>query len=293
MIIAGLSVTSDYQVLFNGVMMGPGTNYEITNPDGLLDLTGVRANYTSRPHRTGAYQQPHYADGAVYTLTFDIGATSTVNFPTAIGALQAATKPQLTPIPLTFKLPGRPVLAVGVQCLNRKIPMQVGEFDVAGFSSGAAVQFYAPDPRLYGVSSTLRTGLRTVGTGLTYPLTYPLSYGATGAGGSVQFTNTGDTNTEPVFTISGALTAGFQITWVETGQHLTYSFPVGSDLVVDCGAGTATTQGQDRTSYLTSRDWFSVPSGATATFQIAALGGETGTSNPGVTFTALVAPAYL
>jgi hypothetical protein len=96
-----------------------------------------------------------------------------------------------------------------------------------------------------------------------------------------------------VFTVSGALSAGFQITWVETGQHLTYSFPVGSDLVVDCGAGTATTQGQDRTVYLTQRDWFSVPAGATATFQIAALGGETGTTNPGFTFTAQVAPAYL
>jgi hypothetical protein len=206
--------------------------------------------------------------------------------------LQAATFAQTQVLPLTFKLPGRPVLAVGVQCLNRSIPMVVGEFE-AGLSSAAAVQFYAPDPRMYGLSSSLTTGLRTAGTGLSYPLSYPLSYGTTGAGGQVSFTNSGTTNTEPVFTISGALSAGFQITWVETGQHLTYSFPVGSDLVVDCGAGTATTQGQDRTVYLTQRDWFSVPAGATATFQIAALGGETGTTNPGVTFSAQVAPAYL
>lgn len=292
MIIAGLSVTQDYQVLFNGVMFGPGTPYGVTNYKGFLDLTGVRAAYVSRPHRTGAYVQPHYAEGAVFDLTFDITGTSGVSFSSAVSQLQAATFAQTQPIPLTFKLPGRPVLAVGVQCLNRAIPMAVGEFE-AGMSSAAALQFYAPDPRMYGLSSTLRTTLRTGGTGLSYPLAYPLDYGTTGAGGQVSFTNSGTTATEPVFTISGALSQGFQITWVETGQHLTYSFPVGSDLVIDCGAGTASTQGQDRTVYLTSRDWFSVPSGATATFQIAALGGETGTTNPAVTFTALVAPAYI
>jgi hypothetical protein len=176
MIIAGLSVTSDYQVLFNGVMFGPGTNYGITNYKGFLDLTGVRTSYVSRPHKTGAYQQPHYADGAVFDLTMDVGATTSTDFPTAVGVLQAATFPQATPIPLTFKLPGRPVLAVGVQCLNRSIPMVVGEFE-AGLSSGAALQFYAADPRLYGLSSTLTTTLRQSGTGIVYPLVYPLNYG--------------------------------------------------------------------------------------------------------------------
>jgi hypothetical protein len=292
MIIAGLSVTSDYQVLFNGVMFGPGTNYGVTNYKGFLDLTGVRTSYVSRPHKTGAYQQPHYADGAVFDLTFDIGATPAVDFPTAVAQLQAATYAQTAVLPLTFKLPGRPVMAIGVQCLNRAIPMTVGEFE-AGLSSGAAVQFYAPDPRLYGAASTATTTLRQQGTGLVYPLVYPLNYGTPPSGGSVSFTNSGTTNTEPVFTVSGALSAGFQLTWVETGQHLTYSQPVGSDLVIDCGAGTAMTQGQDRTAYLTSRDWFSIPAGATATFAFAALGGETFTTNPGVSLKCVAAPAYI
>ncbi|MGZ4554796.1 MAG: phage distal tail protein [Mycobacteriaceae bacterium] len=192
---------------------------------------------------------------------------------------------------MTFKLPGRPVLAIGAQCLNRAIPVDIA-FSL-GFVESAALQFFCADPRLYGRALTLSTGLRTAGTGMSFPMSFPMSFGTTGSGGSVAFTNTGTANTEPVFTVSGALSAGFQITWVETGQHLTYSFPVGSDVVIDCGAGTATTQGQDRSVYLTQRDWFSVPAGATATFAFAALGGETGTSNPGVTFTAQVAPAYL
>jgi hypothetical protein len=291
-IIAGLSVTQDYQVLFNGLMMGPGTPYGIVSYKGFLDLSGVRATYVSRAHKTGAYSQPHFADGAVFDLSFDVTASDTTDFPTAVAALQAATFAQETPLPLTFKLPGRPVLAVGAQCINRSIPVSVGAFEF-GLAESAGLQFYAADPRMYGQSSTRTTGLRTLGTGLVYPLVYPLSYGTPGTGGSVQFTNTGTAPTEPVFTVSGALSAGFQITWVETGQRLTYSFPVGSDVVIDCGAGTASTQGQDRTVYLTQRDWFSVPAGAVGTFQIAALGGETGTSNPGVSFTAVTAPAYL
>jgi hypothetical protein len=135
--------------------------------------------------------------------------------------------------------------------------------------------------------------LRQSGTGIVYPLVYPLNYGTPPAGGSVSFTNNGTTTTEPVFTVSGALSAGFQLTWVETGQHLTYSQPVGSDLVIDCGTGTAMTQGQDRTAYLTSRDWFSIPAGATATFAFAALGGETYSTNPGVSLKCVAAPAYL
>lgn len=292
MIIAGAAVTTDYQVLFNGLMFGPGTPYGILDYKGFLDLAGVRATYVSRPHKTGGYVQPHFADGAVFDLGFDITASGSTDFPTAVAQLQAATFAQQTPLPLTFKLPGRPVLAVGVQCINRSIPVSVGQFEF-GLSESAALQFYAPDPRLYGQTQTLTTGLRTAGTGMSFPMTFPMTFGTTGSGGSVSFTNTGTANTEPVFTVSGALSQGFQITWLETGQHLTYSFPVGSDLVVDCGAGMASTQGQDRTVYLTQRDWFSVPAGAVGTFQIAALGGETGTSNPGFTFTAQVAPAYL
>jgi hypothetical protein len=227
----------------------------------------------------------------VFDLSFDVSAYGSTAFADAVAALQAATFAQETPLPLVFKLPGRPVLAVGVQCVNRSIPVAVGAFEF-GLSESAALQFYAPDPRMYGQTLALTTGLRTAGTGLAFPMGSPLDFGMLGSGGSVSFTNTGTAPTEPIFTISGALSAGFQITWVETGQHLTYSFPVGSDLVIDCGAGTASTQGQDRSVYLTQRDWFSVPAGATGTFQIAALGGETGSTNPAFTFTAQVAPAY-
>lgn len=291
MIIAANSVTQDYQVLFNGVMLGPGTNYNITNMKGFLDLGGVRSPYVSRPHKTGAYVQPHFAEGATLDIAFHLVPTDTTAFADAVAALQAATYAQTTPLPLTFKLPGRPVLAMGVQCLNRAIPVdQAFSF---GFAQSAALQFFAPDPRQYGLASSQSAGLRSVGTGLAFPVALPMDFGATPTGGRLQFTNTGTTSSEPIFTISGALAAGFTITYIETGQTLTYSAPVGSPLVIDCGAGTVMTQGQDRSVYLTQRNWFSVPGGSTATFAFASLGSETAAGNPDVQFSGTYAPAYI
>jgi hypothetical protein len=290
--IVGAIVNGDYQVNFNGIYLGPGTPYGITKFSGFNDLSGVRANYVSRPHKTGAYSQPHYADGAVLGLEFDITATSSVSFPDAVAQLQAATFAQTDPLPLTFKLPGRPALTVGVQTINRSIPTEVGSYEF-GLSQKAGVQWYAPDPRLYGATQYASAPLRGTGSGLVYPLTYPLDYGTPASGGSLSFTNTGSAATEPIFTVSGPLSQGFIITYVETGQHLTYSAPVGSSIVVDCSAGTATTQGQDRTVFLTQRDWFSVAPGATATFAFATLGVETPATSPSVNMSCQFAPAYL
>lgn len=290
--IVGAIVNTDYQVNFNGLYLGPGTPYGISKFTGFMDLSGIRANYVSRPHKTGAYAQPHYADGAVFGLEFDITATATTSFADAVAALRAATFAQPATLPLTYRLPGAPALAVAVQTINRSIPVEVETFEF-GLSAKAGVQWYAPDPRMYGATINSSTPLRGAGTGLVYPLTYPLSYGSPASGGSLVFTNTGSAATEPILTVSGPLAQGFQITYVETGQHLTYSAPVGSDIVIDCSAGTATTQGQDRTIFLSQRDWFSVPAQSSATFVFATLGSETPATAPTVQMSAQFAPAYL
>ena len=134
-------VSGDFQVYFNGLKLGPGTAYGITSYSGLLDLAGVRATYTNRPHRNGAFYQPHYAGGAVFDLTMDVTANGSTAFADAVAALQAAAVVTDGTFQLSFKLPGRPVLGVAVQCLRRSIPVATGfEF---GLAEKAAVQFYA------------------------------------------------------------------------------------------------------------------------------------------------------
>ena len=153
-----------------------------------------------------------------------------------------------------------------------------------------SLQFTAPDWRKYGDTQSGDTGLPGGGTGLAYPLAYPLDYGDPGNTGRVSFTNSGDAATEPTFTVSGPLSVGFEITRVETGERLRYEHPVGTDLTVDCAAGTVTEAGQRRERYLTVRQWPSVGRGETATFQFSTLGPET-YSDP-AHLSGQMAPAY-
>jgi hypothetical protein len=53
------------------------------------------------------------------------------------------------------------------------------------------------------------------------------------------------------------------------------------------------TQGQDRSVFLSQRDWFSVPANSPATFVLASLGTETPITAPTVQMFAQFAPAYL
>jgi hypothetical protein len=264
-----------------------GLRWSYQGLSGWWDPAPLRDRMVDRPASDGSFDAPPLRSSRIITLTGLVRAQTRGAAAVAADRISALMGSDLG----TFAVLDPDLGSREVQCRLTGTP----QVDASAIGVGLVrwqLMFRSPDYRKYGQSVTATTGLRTLGTGLVYPLVYPLSYGTPGTGGSVQFTNTGTAPTEPVFTVSGALSAGFQLTWVETGQHLTYSFPVGSDVVIDCGAGTASTQGQDRTVYLTSRDWFSVPAGATATFQIAALGGETGTSAPTVTFTASTAPAY-
>ena len=174
-------------------------------------------------------------------------------------------------------------------------PTGTPQTDASQLGAGFArwqVAFKSADWRKYAASVALTAGLRTQGEGLTYPLVYPLTYGAAGSGGRVEFTNSGTAATEPVITVSGPLAAGFEVTHVETGRRLRYVAPVGSDIVLDCGEGTCTSQGQERAANLVVREWFSVAAGATATFALATLGGETAASAPTVAMSVQLASAY-
>lgn len=153
--------------------------------------------------------------------------------------------------------------------------------------------FTAPDPRKYGPEAVFRTGLRVGGTGLLYPLRYPLDYGEPPSGGSITFSNNGNASVEPIITVSGPLSQGFEIVYAETGQRLRYETSVGSDVVLDCDAGTVSTQGQQRATYLTVREWFSIPAHSVATLSFSSLGPETAASTPTAQMTVVLASAYV
>jgi len=124
------------------------------------------------------------------------------------------------------------------------------------------IDFYAPDPFIYGLERKITVGSSASanGGGLTYILTYPLNYNADPTlfqGGVV--TNDGNAEAWPVFKVTGDYTEGFTLS--DNDDHrITYTGMVtsSSPVIIDTAKGTATQGGVDRSTSLTERDWFSV-----------------------------------
>lgn len=122
------------------------------------------------------------------------------------------------------------------------------------------IDFYAPDPRLYSAPNKITIGSASSTGGLRYPLQYPLRYGSdVGTVAASTITNLGNVEAWPIFVVTGDYFSGFEITdnlnrkVIYTGT-VTMQAPV----TIDMGRGAATQSGQDRSTLLTRRDWFSV-----------------------------------
>jgi hypothetical protein len=157
----------------------------------------------------------------------------------------------------------------------------------------------APDPRRYGPMMSDSEGMPSAGSGLVWNLGTAGSglyfdWGSAGVLGQVEYTNTGSASTFPRIEVGGAGSfdaAGFRITEIETGRELTFvrSTNLGEVIAFDSRTQRATLAAGDVTAFLLSRDWFSIPAGATRRYQINALGSVTGSP----TITIYAAPASM
>lgn len=283
-------VTQDWQLEFDGLLLGAGTPYQLTALIGFLDLGGVRAPMTQRARQHGGYVEAHYAAGATRTAEFNITATSAAAFQPAVATLRAQTYAQDAGTrPLWFQVPGQGLLTGQAQVLNRSIPT-VQAFAL-GLVQKAAVQWYFPDPFWYGPTQTATTGLPSTSGGLVYPLAYPLAYGTT-ATGWASCQNIGSEATSPTFTVTGPHDNGFQVTSVEDGLTLQYNGPLGANdtVTINTATGSVVLNGvSDRRNLLTFAGvWPSIPAGATRTYAFSTLGA----TYPAAQLTVTWAPAY-
>lgn len=170
-------------------------------------------------------------------------------------------------------------------------------YDLSHFPFDLAL--VAPDPRRYGPTVSDSEGMPAAGSGLVWNLGTSGSglyfdWGTAGVEGIVQFTNTGSASTFPRIEVGGAGSfdaAGFRITEIETGRELTFvrSTNFGDVVTFDSRTQRATLGQGDVTAFLLSRDFFSIPAGATRRYQINPLGGVTGSP----TITIYAAPASM
>lgn len=162
------------------------------------------------------------------------------------------------------------------------------------------VALVAPDPRRYGAleaigpeglpsgSSGLVWNLGTAGSGLYF------DWGTEGELGQVSYTNLGIAPTLPRIDVAanaGTFDVGFRVTEVETGRELTLvrALNPGDVVSLNSRTGRATLAGGDVTGDLSSREWFTIPAGATRRYQINSLGATTGAPS----MTLYASPAYL
>lgn len=146
-------------------------------------------------------------------------------------------------------------------------------------------QFFAPDPRRYGVPQSLSTGMPVDLGGLQYPLYTDgqgadvgfLDYGEFGSEGRLTVANGGTTDTWPRFTVTGPAPQGFSLTEATTGRLLLFVGPIadGETLTLDAASGEVVLDDAvSRSSELIRREWTSVPAQGSLTFLFNAPAGD-------------------
>ena len=99
---------ADYQVEFNGLLMGPGTAYDIPPVWNFLDLAALKTMDQSRVWADGSWSGPDFADVLLPSMAVEVKGATAVSFAAALQALMAAFAPMLAPAPLWVKLPQMP-----------------------------------------------------------------------------------------------------------------------------------------------------------------------------------------
>jgi Phage tail protein len=236
----GSLITRDGQLQWAGLLMGPGTPYEIDSGGltGWEDLPEYDTSDADRPTAHGAwpgsrYAKPRKLGGQVWLLPEDADTAAL----TAVRALRQALSLRDEERWLAVRLHGE-TLAVRARVSQRVMPAD-RTYALQGVAR-AAVQWQADDPRRYlAEEQTASTPAPQPEPGLTWPLRWPLSFGQAISTGDATADNTGSAPTHPVITFLGPCDNP-TVTDRSTGRRLRYeiSLAAGDRLVVDTGAGT-------------------------------------------------------
>ena len=267
------SITA-WQLQFNSLTMGAGTQYGISKLTGLGDLPNINVADVQRPRDVGEFIGLYYPSGRTFEVDFWMSTAGGSNIQTLLSTLTTALIPQTsTELPFWFKLPNLPVLAAMARPIKKVVPYDVN-YSAAQVATPAC-QFHATDPRLYSTPTTSTT-----------------TAGSTTVSAAVSVVNAGNVDTRPTFTITGPIATGFTITasGATTGT-LTYNNALasGDTLYIDTdlhivqqthSGVTTNTRG-----YLGSTPgWFTAPASGTTTVTLAGTGGSVGTTAIAVTY---------
>ncbi|MFD0408630.1 phage distal tail protein [Kitasatospora sp. NPDC127116] len=192
-------MTAVGRVVWNGLAMGPGTPYAISDLPDLDDMPDVRAYDVDRTGAHGTWTGPDYVGARVITVGITLRGQDPDDLGRLIAALKRACQP--APAPQQLQFPDRGLMVYG-KVRRRRIPYDATSLQR---TTVAQVQWYCDDPRVYSLAQY--TGGPVVSyapaSGRSYPRTYPWLYGTGGSGGSVTCVNGGASETFLLLRIDG------------------------------------------------------------------------------------------
>ena len=255
-----------YQLSYNGLTFGAGTDVQLVSAYGLRALPGIRSSDVARPRADGSFAGLNFLDERIVTLNLLIAVTTTNPWETVLENVHNAFLHISNPaalLPLAFYLPGW-AGSRQVTCRPSKgvTPISV---NYSYHYAELMVELTCPDPLVYDATAqSASTGLPNPTAGAAFPWSFPLSWGAS-SGGALNLSNIGNYNTPIVFTIAGPCTNP-QIVNAATGQTLSFAITLANtdSLVVDTGAHTVTLNGTaNRYNTLNiGSQWFTCPPGS-------------------------------
>ena len=199
---AGDLITTDWEMEYNGLLMGGETDYNIRAISGLLDMPDIVSADQSRLRRHGLRAGDDFLQGRAVTITLEVYGSTAPLFASAVQALKLAFRPGQAEIPLVFQIPA---ICNGVKFQVNARPRRVSwPVNMEHFfrKPELVVEFYATDPRLYAAAVGQNSAsLPTAGGGLSFNATPDFSFGATSTGGELTLTNNGTFSTPVVFRI--------------------------------------------------------------------------------------------
>lgn len=259
-----------------------------SDPTSIYGLETLDGWYSSAPTKTRVFERSN-SDGAFGVSTFYRGARVVTMAGLFVGAGDNATA-----FAQWQGLSG--LLASGAtQTLSVTDPAGTFTSDVMLYGNGSTLEpllngmaryvvtFLAFDPVKYSPWRSTVISLAAGAGGLEYNLGAPagaLYYGGNGELGRGTLTNAGNADVWPTFSVTGALSNGFFIQCLETGQVIRYDrvVPAGTTVSLNSRTGSVLVDSvSDASTYITRDEWFSIPAGTSRTIQFNAISGSSGT----------------
>lgn len=273
---AGDLITTDWQIEYNGVLLGDGTPYSLVQVTGLLEAPEVRTSDRSRLRRHGLTAGDDFLGGRAVAVTVEVYSASDAAFATDMAALLAATVPgnSAGELPLVFQIPG--VAGGGKRFVSARLRRRSAPVDLQYLYRAPVVELEFQTTSPYFVENALQTAtsvLPSAAGGLTFNATFPLLFGAAATGGTISATNSGNFDTYPTFRIDGPV-VNPRITNATTGETLALNITLatGEFLTIDSDQRTILLGGTaSRYSSLDSSSvwWDLAPGTSNVTFRAA------------------------